>query len=210
MSGEALRRLGWYNLKLTAHVSWLLSAVLLAAVPVFLSPELMERGQTAKLGEWMVSMVGLMAYPHLALLDHGGIGQTLYAKRVRPQPVFLFRWLVTTLFVFGVVAAFFAWLHSRGAGFALGPMIGGVGITAMSIGSAAMTFALLFGSLPAGYIAGFAWYLLDFTTKGKWTGPFYLFGLVGSEWDSDKWLLAGLSLLLAAFSALRLPSRRLD
>ncbi|MNL70476.1 hypothetical protein D3C87_1954850 [compost metagenome] len=73
-----------------------------------------------------------------------------------------------------------------------------------------MTAALLIGNISAGYIAGFAWYLLDFMTKGRMTGHFYLFGLLEHEWDNDKWLLAGLSLVLALICACLLPRRRLD
>ncbi|MNC61259.1 hypothetical protein D3C75_1111910 [compost metagenome] len=134
----------------------------------------------------------------------------LYVKQVRHPPVFLFRWLLTTLYVFLTIAAFFAWLNWSGADFNLWPMIGGVTITAVAIGTAGMTAALLIGNTSAGYIAGFAWYLLDFTTKGRMTGHFYLFGLLGREWDNDKWLLAGLSLVLALLCACLLPHRRLE
>jgi hypothetical protein len=210
MTGQTLRMLGWYNLRLTAHASWLLSAALLAAAPFFMSPELMDRGHVAGIGELLVSFIGLMVFPHLALLENGGIGETLYAKKVRHSPVFLFRWLVTIVYAFGVIAAFLVCLHWRGAEFDLAPMIAGVTMTAVAIGTCGMTVALLLRSPSAGYIAGFAWYLLDFTTKGKLTGPFYLFGLLKSDWDPDKWLLAGLSLALAALCAFLLPRGRLD
>lgn len=199
-----------YNLKLTVHYSWLLSAALLAAVPVFLEPQLMDRAGAAKLGELLVSFIGLIIYPHLALLEDGGISETLYAKRIRQHPLFLFRWLLTALYIFLAVTVLFGWLHGAGAVFALWPMIGGTVITAVAIGSAGLTAALLCGNLSAGYIAGFAWYLVDFTTKGRLTGPFYLFGLLSKGWDRDKWLLAALSLALAVFCTLWLPRRRLD
>lgn len=199
-----------YNLKLTAHYSWLLSAALLAAVPFFMEPELMDRVQTAKLGELLVSFVGLIVYPHLALLEDGGTFEALYAKRIRHHPLFLFRWLLTGLYIFLAVTALMTWMHGAGAAFALWPMIGGTVITAVAIGSAGLTAALLCGNLSAGYIAGFAWYLIDFTTKGRLTGPFYLFGLLRNGWDHDKWLLAALSLALAVFCAFWLPRRRLN
>ncbi|KWX71343.1 hypothetical protein AML91_24285 [Paenibacillus jilunlii] len=68
-----------------------------------------------------------------------------------------------------------------------------------------MNAELLIGNVSAGYIAGFTWYLLDFMTKGKMTGHFYQFGLLGHEWDNDKWLLAGLSLVLALICVSLLP-----
>ncbi|QUL56924.1 hypothetical protein KDC22_10855 [Paenibacillus tritici] len=210
MSRQIILPLAGYNLKLTLHYSWLLSAALLVAVPFFMEPSLMDRRQTAKLGELLISLIGLIVYPYLGLLEDGGIGEVLYAKRIRPHPVFLFRWLLTVLFIFLAVTALFTWVHGGGAEFELWPMIGGTVITAVAIGTAGTTAALLTGNISAGYIAGFAWYLLDFTTKGKLTGHFYLFGLLRSEWDHDKWLLAGLSLALALFCACWLPRRRLD
>lgn len=210
MTAQTLRSLCWYNLKLTAQSSWLLSTLLLSAVPFFIDPEMMEWGQAARLGELLVSFLGLLVYPHLAMLEEGGIGEVLYAKRMRPHPIFLFRWLLTTLFVCLLIAVFFSSLQLRGAVFDLWPMIGGVAVTAVAIGSAGMTATLLLRNTSGGYIAGFAWYLLDFTTKGRLTGPFYLFGLMNGGWDSDKWLLAGLSCALAVFCAFLLPARRLD
>lgn len=210
MSRQIIRPLAGYNLRLTAHYSWLLSAALLAVVPFFMEPALMDRVQVAKLGEQLISLLGLIVFPHLGLLEDGGIGEVLYAKRVRHHPVFLFRWLLTVLYIFLVVTALFTGMHASGADFELWPMIGGTVITAVAIGSAGLTAALLVGNISAGYIAGFSWYLLDFMTKGKLTGRFYLFGLINSEWDNDKWLLAGGSLALALFCAFWLPRKRLD
>lgn len=211
MTRQTLRSLGWYNFKLTAHYSWLLVAVLLAAVPLFMDPVLMNWGSAAKLGELLISFLGLVVYPHLVMMEDGGIGEVLYSKRVRHTPVFLFRWLVTTLFTVLVIAAFFSCLQLLGAEFAFWPMTAGVAVTAIALGTGGMTAALLIRNLSGGYIAGFAWYLLDFTTKGRLTGDFYLFGLLSAAgWNHDKWLLAGLALVLAVLCALLLPSRRLD
>lgn len=106
MTGQTLRVLGWYNLKLTAHYSWLMSIALLCSVHLFMDPQLMEWGDVAKLGEQLISFLGLIVYPHLAMLEEGGIGEVLYAKKVRHHPIFLFRWLSTTLFVFLIIAVF--------------------------------------------------------------------------------------------------------
>ncbi|KWX76865.1 hypothetical protein AMQ84_14435 [Paenibacillus riograndensis] len=210
MKRQMITPLIWYNLKLTVHYSWCLSAALLAVIPFFMDAGLMGQNEVARLGERLISFLGLIIYPHLALLENGGIGEPLYAKQVRHPPIFLFRWLLTTFYVFLVNAAFFTWLNWSGADFNLWPMTGGVTFTAVAIGTAGMTAALLVGNVSAGYIAGFAWYLLDFMTKGRMTGHFYLFGLLEHEWDNDKWLLAGLSLVLALICACLLPHRRLD
>lgn len=210
MSRQILRPLAWYNLKLTAHYSWLLSAVLLAAVPFFMEPALMEQVQAVKLGELRLSFLGLIVLPHLGLLENGGTFEVLYAKRIRHHPVFLFRWLLTVFYIFLAVTVLFTWLHSRGAEFDLWPVIGGTVITAVAIGTAGLAATVMISHVSAGYIAGFAWYLIDFTTKGKLTGHFYLFGLLRNGWDHDKWLLAGISLFLAVFCAFWLPRRRLD
>lgn len=210
MKVQTLRYLGWYNLKLTAHYSWLLSIALLCALPFFMEPGLMDRAAAARLGELMISFLGLILYPHLALLEEGGIGEVIYAKKVRHHPIFLFRWLSTTLFMVLLIAVFFISLHLRGAVFDLWPVIGGVAITAAAIGSAGMTATLVIRNISGGYIAGFAWYLIDFMTKGRLTGHFYLFGLLKGGWDQDKWLLAALACALAVFCAFLLPARRLD
>ncbi|QQZ59231.1 hypothetical protein JI735_21385 [Paenibacillus sonchi] len=61
----------WYNLKLTVHYSWCLSVVLLAVIPFFMDAGLMGQNEVARLGERLISFLGLIVYPHLALLENG-------------------------------------------------------------------------------------------------------------------------------------------
>lgn len=63
MSRQIIRPLAGYNLRLTAHYSWLLSAALLAVTPFFMEPALMDRVQVAKLGELLISLLGLIVFP---------------------------------------------------------------------------------------------------------------------------------------------------
>ncbi|KAI7252893.1 hypothetical protein KC345_g11437, partial [Hortaea werneckii] len=111
MSRQIIRPLAGYNLKLTANYSWLLSAALLAAVPFFMEPVLMDRKLAARLGELLISFLGLIVFPHLGLLENGGTFEVIYPKRTRHHPVFLFRWLLTSLYTFLAIALLFSWLH---------------------------------------------------------------------------------------------------
>ncbi|WP_162551074.1 hypothetical protein [Paenibacillus tepidiphilus] len=210
MPGQGTVKLGWYNLKLTANYSWLLSLLLLAVIPFFMDPILMGAAEAGKLGALLLSFIGLIVFPHLALLEEGGIGEVVFGKAVRPFPLFLFRWLATFVFVFLAVGLLYIYLRQQGAAIEVWSLTGSVAIAAAALGSLGMTAALLLGSLPAGYIAGFAWYLIDYSTKGRLTGSFYLFGLLKGGWGRNQWLLGGLALALALVCAWLLPRRRLD
>lgn len=58
-------------------------------------------------------------------------------------------------------------------------------------------------SSPAGYLAPLAWWLIDFVSKGTYTGKLYLFGGPADE----KWWLATLALGLVAATWLLLRRR---
>ncbi|KWX84806.1 hypothetical protein AMQ83_28575, partial [Paenibacillus riograndensis] len=176
MRRQMITSLVWYNLKLTVHYSWCLSAALLAVIPFFMDAGLMGQNEVARLGERLISFLGLIIYPHLALLENGGIGEPLYAKQVRHPPIFLFRWLLTTFYVFLVNAAFFTWLNWSGADFNLWPMTGGVPFTAVAIGTAGITAAPLICHRSAGFIPAFPLFLPAFRTKRRRPRPFYPFG----------------------------------
>ncbi|WP_187355417.1 hypothetical protein ['Paenibacillus yunnanensis' Narsing Rao et al. 2020] len=210
MPGQGTVKLGWYNLKLTANSSWLLSLLLLVVIPFFMDPGLMGAAQAAKLGALLLSFIGLIVFPHLALLEEGGTGEVVFGKVIRPFPLFLFRWLITFAFIVLAVGLLYMYLRQQGASVSVWALTASVAVTAAALGSCGMTAALLLRSLPAGYITGFAWYLIDYSTKGKLTGAFYLFGFLKHGWGRDQWLLGALALALALFCAWLLPRRRLD
>lgn len=203
-SGAILAPLAVHNLRLLASYGWLAAALLLALMAAVSNPALMGPGEAGFRGECFASLTGLLLFPPLALLDAGGIGETLLAKRHSPTASFLMRWLLTAGFAAVIAAAYFGSLRFLGASFGL-PLFCGVLITTLALGSFGMLAAVLFRSLPAGYIAAFAWYLLDWLTKGEWTGRFYLFSMAKGEWNPDKLWLLGLALLSAAISAVLLP-----
>jgi hypothetical protein len=78
-------------------------------------------------------------------------------------------------------------------------------MSGLALGSVALLAAILFGSLSGGYIVAFAWYLLEWMTKGKWTGRLYLFSMSDGDWNGDKLWLLLLALLCLAVSAWLLP-----
>lgn len=203
--GTALAALTLYNLRLIATYSWLASLLILALMTVVASPAFMGPPQSAFWGERFVSLTGLLLFPTLALLDAGGIGETLLAKRQAHALIFGLRWLLSAGYMALLVSGFYGMLGLLGASFEPLPLFCGVWIDAVVLGSVGMLAAVLFRSLPGGYIVAFAWYLIDWTTKGKWTGPFYLFSMAKGEWNPDKLWLLGLALLSAAASAWLLP-----
>ncbi|WP_438434445.1 hypothetical protein [Gorillibacterium sp. sgz500922] len=194
-----------HNLRLIASRSWLAAPVLLALVAAASSPAFMGPPQAAFAGERLASLLGPLLLAPLALLDAGGIGETLLAKRRPHRFVFALRALLAAAYLAAVLAAFLGALRLSGADFAAIPLFAGVWADALALGSVALLAAVLFRGLPAGFILSFAWYLIDWTTKGKFTGPFYLFSMGNGEWNPDKLWLFGLALFAAACSVWLLP-----
>ncbi|MHA7963362.1 hypothetical protein ACX93W_04380 [Paenibacillus sp. CAU 1782] len=192
------------NLRLLAGPFWLAAFVIVLTLAVFSNPSFMATADAAFWGERFVTLLTLLLFPPLALMESGGIGEGLLAKRHRFEIVFVCRWLLSAGYMAILVAVFYGVTGVMGANFG-GMLIVGVLINSLALGSVALLAAILFGSLSGGYILAVAWYLLDWMTKGKWTGQFYLFSMSDGFWNADKlWLLA-LSLLCLIGSAWILP-----
>jgi hypothetical protein len=136
----------------------------------------MESVDAAYWGERFVALLSLLLFPPLALMEKGGIGECLLAKSRRHSIVFLCRWLLSACFTVSIIVIFYVVTQFMGASFDA-MLIPGVWMTSLALGSAALLGTIVFGSLAGGYILVFAWYLLDWMTKGEWTGALYLFSM---------------------------------
>lgn len=202
--GEGATALLIWNLRLLAGPLWLLSLLIVIALSLFCNPSLMGAVDAAYWGERFVALLSLLLLPPLALLEAGGIGEGLLSKKQRHETVFVCRWLISAAWLAVLTALFYGGAALMGADFEL-PLIPGVFMTGLALGSVALLAAILLGGLSGGYIVVFAWYLLDWMTKGKWTGQLYLFSMSDGTWNTDKLWLLVLALLCLAVSAWLLP-----
>lgn len=181
-----------YNGKLLTDRALLIAAGYAAVLFYILEPSLMGARDTARMGEMGVAVAGWILYPQLAYAEAGGIGEVLGTKPVKAAGLFLLRWGLASFYMALVALAFLLGIHSGGGEFPLIPLAAGTLINAAVLGTLGILTGQLTRSPPAGYLAGAAWYLLDWMTKGKLTGVFYLFGMSSDgAWDPDKWWLAG-------------------
>ncbi|MEO3945464.1 hypothetical protein [Gorillibacterium sp. CAU 1737] len=195
----------WHNLRLIATPAWLAAPILLAAMAYLASPAFMSPTQGALWGERFLSLIALLLFPPLAVLDAEGIGETLLAKRQSHRAVFALRWLLAALYMILLTAASYGLMRLLGATFPLSVIPVGAWITALALGSFGLCIAVFFRGMSGGFLAAFAWYALDWMTKGKLTGPFYLFSLLKGEWNPDKLWLLGLAFLALSLSLWALP-----
>lgn len=193
-----------WNLRLLAGPLWLTALLIALLLAAFSNPSFMESVDAAYWGERFVALLSLLLFPPLALMEAGGIGECLLAKSQRHSMVFVCRWLLSACCVACMIAVFYVVSTIMGASFDA-MLIPGVWMTSLALGSAALLATILFGSLAGGYILVFAWYLMDWMTKGEWTGALYLFSMSNGTWTDDKlWLLVA-ALLCLTCSAWLLP-----
>lgn len=194
----------WWNLRLVAGPLWLTALLLVLLLATFSNPPFMESVDAAYWGERFVALLSLLLFPPLALMERGGIGECLLAKSRRHSVVFLCRWLLSACCTAFIIVIFYVVTKIMGASFDA-MLIPGVWMTSLALGSAALLATTVFGSLAGGYILVFAWYLLDWMTKGEWTGALYLFSMSDGNWNGNKLWLLVVALLCLACSAWLLP-----
>ena len=156
----------------------------------------------------MVSLTGLLLFPHLPLLDEGGISEGVLSKRLSHRFVFLLRWVITTVYSFLLIAILLLFLHARGAQFEPYAMLVGTVLTTLILGTFGMLITQLTQTVSAGYILAFAWFLLDLLTHGKLTGRFYLFSMNTGHWNDEKLWLGLLAMIFVGLCAYLIPYKR--
>lgn len=193
-----------WNLRLLAGPFWIAALLIVLMLSAVSNPSFMEPVDAAFWGERFVALLSLLLFPPLALMESEGIGEGLLAKRQRYEVVFVCRWFLSAVYTALLVAIFYGVATVMGASFD-GMLVIGILINSLALGSVALLAAILFGSLSGGYILALAWYLLDWMTKGEWTGRLYLFSMSNGIWNADKLWLLVLSLLCLTGAAFVLP-----
>lgn len=191
-------RLTWYNIKILLDWNIAAAFALMLLAPFIFSFDLLQYKEVAKISELYFSIIGIILFANLGNKENQEQVAELVNVRAVPQAfILLIRMLMVSLLIFMMIASILYFAKLRGAVFPLWEMTAGVLISAVSLGSIAYTLTNFTNRVSSGYMIAFAYYLMEYTTKGKYTGSFYLFSLVKQDFMPKYYLMAAAISILA-------------
>lgn len=192
-------RLTLYNSRILFNFNVLAALVLTVLAPFIFSFELLSYREVAKLCELYFSILGIVLFAYIGNIENQEQAKELINVRVVPYwTILLIRKLLVLLLTFMLVASILIYGRIRGSVFPFWEMAIGTVITAAYLGSIAYSIANLTNQVSSGYIIAFAYYLLEYSTKGKYTCNMYLFSLMRMEFTPKYYLLAATIMMLIA------------
>jgi hypothetical protein len=188
-----MARLIWYNIKISLDWNVAAAFALMLLAPFIFSFDLLEYKEVAKVSELYFSITGIILFAYIGNIENQEHTNELVNVRALPHVlVLLIRILLVTLFILLMLTSILSFAKLRDSVFPLWEMTAGAFISAAFLGSIAYTLTNLTNQVSSGYIMAFAYYLMEYTTKGKYTGSFYLFSLMKQDFAPKYYLLAAI------------------
>ncbi|MBP1996053.1 hypothetical protein [Paenibacillus eucommiae] len=194
-------KLIYYNAKISGSVYPFIGLVYVILICLMFNLRFVDFKEMAQIGEMYVSLLGIFMLPHITMPEQtDSVHETIFPRSVRHVYMVLIR-IVLSVGLLGIMVAAIALLaYGQGGQFSFPEMVGGVWISTVLLGAVGLTIATITGNIAAAYIGSFMYYVLELFTKGKYTGDLYLFSLLDGRFESGKFVLAVVALVLLAFN----------
>lgn len=187
----------WYNTKILFDLNAAAAILLVALAPFIFSFDLLAYKDIAKVSELYFSILGIILFAYIGNIENQEQAVELVSVRTLPHFVICFiRLMMVLLLAFALVSAILLYAKLRGSIFPFGELSLGVMVTILFLGAIAYTLTNLTNQVSTAYIAAFAYYLMEYSTKGKYTGEFYLFSLTKLDIAPKYYLLGAAAAIL--------------
>lgn len=186
-----------YNARLLLNLNTAAAVLLMALTPFIFSFAFLGYQEVAKLSELYFSITGILLFATLSSIENQEQAKELVHVRSLPQWVIQgIRILLMLLLGAAMTLMILVYAKLKGANFPLWELASGAAITVLYLGSITYTAVNLTNQVSTGYIISFAYYLMEYSTKGKYTGELYLFSLLKMDMTPKYYLLTVSVLLL--------------
>lgn len=186
-----LSKLIWYNTRILLDWNAAAAFVLMVLAPFIFSFDLLKYKEVAKVAELYFPITGIILFTYIGGIENHEHAAELVNIRTVPHVLVLVgRMLLAACFIIAMIASVLYYAKLKDAVFPFWEITAGTTITAVFLGSIAFTSGNLTNQTSAGYIMAFAYYLMEYASKGNYTGKFYLFSLMKQDFTPKYYLLA--------------------
>ena len=198
-----------YNLKLIPKASLFISILMVFGIQAIFSLKMADFSMMAKIGEFIVSILGIILIPAVAFVDENlDIKEVIYSKAVSPVVPSVIRLVFIIMIMFLEVLTFAKIAVLQGSRFDEFSIVTGVFISAVFLGASGYMIGILSKNIALSYLVSFGYYGFEFTTKGKYTKDLYLFSLQKGYFMVEKWFLLLIAVLFFVISLIYIGNKR--
>ncbi|MEC9488620.1 MAG: hypothetical protein UMV23_03965 [Halanaerobium sp.] len=210
MSWENSLGLLKYNARIVCRSNVLVSIVYSIILPFFVGYRLLNWVEAARISELLLTLPGIIIMTSLVEVDFSaGMAELVSTKKKDKGSIFLYRILIGLALMAVVIGLSQGWMLLQGSNFPSWQFFSGTLVTSLFLGLLGITAANLTGNIIAGYLIAFSYYLLEFMSGGRYTGPLYLFSLIKGVYQPKLYFLGGI-LLLILFNYFLLQRRNIS
>ncbi len=187
---QNLKKIMYYNIKITCNINFLAALVLVALAPFIFSFRILEFENMGVVGEMYLSILGIVLFISLGDIENrDNIKEIIFSRKTPHIYIFILRMCIMMVitFLFISIITIYA-LYNKGT-FSPWSIIFGTCISAVFLGLLGLTITNITGNITSGYLVAFAYYLLELITRGKYTKNFYLFSLLRNSFNEKYMIL---------------------
>lgn len=186
-----------YDMKLLPWIGIALCALILVLLPVIVSFRYLDTAQIGMIGECVAPVLGMLILTPLAFgEDHVGRREVLGCRPTSYWHGFTARLAFSLALEILCVASFVLLARSQSLPFDEPEMGIGLLATALTFGCMGLTLGQAVRSQPISYLVPFACFLVEFFTRGRFTGRFFLLSMMEGKLCGEKLVLLGIAILV--------------
>lgn len=186
-----------YNIKILFSLNVIIAGVMILLTPVIFSLKLLDYMNIATVGELYLSIIGIILIPYMINIESKtNMVEIVYSKRTSQWKIILIRTFIMMIFMFLCILGIMCLAKVKGSSFNLWKVTLGIWISANFLGMIGFTVVNITNNLSMGYLVSFAYYFIEFFTKGKYTKKLYLFSLTRGGFEKGKYLILLITLII--------------
>lgn len=185
-----------YALKLLPWPNILLGGILLALLPLVISLRFLDFTRVALIGEGSLPVLGIVLLTPLAFCEGEGRREVLACRVVPYWRGFAVRLSAMVLLVLCAAGIFVAWAQAQANALDAAALWMGLSITMLSVGVMGLTVGHLTSNQAMSYLIPFGFFILEFYTRGRFTGRFFLLSLIEGTLRPEKFIWLGVAAAL--------------
>lgn len=193
---ERYLEIGKENLKHNISLHFLVSVLLLLLSPLVLGVENLPAGDTAKVLEMYIALIGIIMLTPVFLPEQNkDLRDLVYSKYVKSASIYIIRIIQSAFILLLLLALYIAMLHYNNCQMEIWKYFFGTFAEMMFFGALGIFFYGLFDNLIIGYLIPAFYYIFAVGGGVKYLGVFYPFGMAGGSYK-EKLYLAGAAIVL--------------
>lgn len=199
-----------YNAKILNKINIAIGILYASLIPVIFNLKWLNAKEMAEINEFYISILGIILLTWITEIEfEEGVIEIISAKKISKSLIFLYRLLLVIVIMGILISILNIFAIYQGSVFNFKEMFIGSIVTGLFLGILGITFTNLSKNLIAGYLITFAYYIMEFSTKGKYTQELYLFSLT-TERFTAKYNLIGIIVFMVIINLFVINKRNLS